>query len=68
MTSATVPTIGAIVLQLVLGLTVFHANPTRRLNQCFLLLSLVVVAWLGSLHFAFTATTPIVAEFSMSPP
>ena len=65
MSSATVPTIGAIALQLVLGIAVFQANPKRRLNQCFLLLSLAVVAWLCSLHFAFTATTPIVAEFSI---
>ena len=64
MSGATVPTIGAIALQLVLGIAVFQANPKRRLNQCFLLLSLAVVAWLCSLHFAFTATTPIVAEFS----
>jgi PAS domain S-box-containing protein len=65
MTGASVPTIGAIVLQLVLGLAVFHANPKRRLNQCFLLLSLAIVAWLASLHFASTATTATGAEFSM---
>lgn len=65
MSGATVPTIGAIVLQLVLGLAVFHANPKRRLNQCFLLLSLVIVGWLASLHFAFTASNSAVAEFSI---
>jgi PAS domain S-box-containing protein len=65
MTGATVPTIGAIALQLILGLAVFQANPKRRLNQCFLLLSLVIVAWLASLHFAFTASNSIVAEFSI---
>ena len=65
MSGATVPTIGAIALQLILGLAVFQANPKRRLNQCFLLLSLVIVGWLCSLHFAFTATTPIIAEFSI---
>jgi PAS domain S-box-containing protein len=65
MTGATVPTIGAIALQLALGLAVFQANPKRRLNQCFLLLSLVIVAWLGSLHFALTASTSAVAEFSI---
>src|ERR1043166_1043102 len=65
MTGATVPTIGAIALQLLLGLAVFQANPKRRLNQCFLLLSLVIVGWLGSLHFAFTATTATGAEFSI---
>jgi PAS domain S-box-containing protein len=65
MTGATVPTIGAIVLQLVLGLAVFQANPKRLLNQCFLLLSLVIVAWLAFLHFASTATNADVAEFSI---
>src|SRR5450432_2031554 len=65
MTGPTVPTIGAIVLQLVLGLAVFHANPKRRLNQCFLLLSLLIVAQLGSLYFGLTAPTSTVAEFSI---
>jgi PAS domain S-box-containing protein len=65
MSGASVPTIGAIVLQLVLGLAVFQANPKRRLNQCFLLLSLVIVAWLGSLHFALAATTPAIAGFAI---
>src|SRR5438105_10387959 len=65
MSGATVPTIGAIALQLILGLAVFQANPKRRLNQCFLLLSLVIIAWLGSLHFAFTARDSIVAEFAI---
>jgi PAS domain S-box-containing protein len=65
MSGATVPTIAAIVLQLVLGLAVFQANPKRLLNQCFLLLSLVIIAWLGFLHFASTASSATVAEFSM---
>src|SRR5438477_4866101 len=65
MTSVTAPTFAAIALQLILGLTVFQANPKRRLNQCFLLLSLVIIAWLGSLHFAITARDPIVAEFAI---
>ena len=65
MTGVTVPTIGAIALQLGLALAVIQANPKRRLNQCFLLLSLVIVAWLGSLHFASTARTSAVAEFSI---
>ena len=65
MSSATVPTIAAIALQLILGLAVFQANPKRRLNQCFLLLSLAVIAWLCSLQVAFTATTPTVAELAI---
>jgi PAS domain S-box-containing protein len=65
MSGATVPTIGAIALQLILGLAVFQANPKRRLNQCFLLLSLAVVGWLAALHFASTATSPVGAEFAI---
>jgi PAS domain S-box-containing protein len=65
MTGVTIPTIGAATLQLLLGLAVFQANPKRRLNQCFLLLSVVIVAWLASLHFASTASNADVAEFSI---
>lgn len=65
MSAATVPTLTAIALQLVLALAVFQANPKRPLNQCFLLLSLVMVGWLASLHFAATATNPAMAEFWM---
>jgi nitrogen-specific signal transduction histidine kinase len=65
MSGATVPTLGAIALQLILGLAVFHANPKRALNQSFLLLSVVIVGWLASLHFASTATTAGFAEFSI---
>ena len=65
MSGATVPTLGAIALQLVLGLAVVQANPKRRLNQCFLLLSVVIAGWLASVHFALTATNATVAEFSI---
>jgi PAS domain S-box-containing protein len=65
MSGATVPTIGAIALQLILGLAVFQANPKRRLNQGFLLLSLIIIAWLGFLHFASTASSATVAELSI---
>jgi PAS domain S-box-containing protein len=65
MTGTTVPAVGAIVLQLILGLAVVQANPKRRLNQCFLLLSLVIVTWLASFHFGFTASSSTVAEFSI---
>ena len=65
MSAATVPTLGAIALQLILGLAVIHANPKRRLNQCFWVLSVVIVGWLASIHFAVTATNAAVAEFSI---
>lgn len=57
MNSATLPILVAVAIQSVLGLTVFQANPRRRANQCFLLLSVLVAAWLGSLYFAITANT-----------
>ena len=55
MNSAAFPTLLAIVIQVALGLAVFQANARRRSNQCFLLLSLTIGAWLGSLFFTFTA-------------
>ena len=63
--SATTPTLVAIILQLGLGLTVFQANPKRKSNQCFLLLSLVISTWLVSLYLAFVARTPGSAEFAI---
>ena len=65
MNSATVATIFALVLQLALGGAVFQANPKRLVNQCFLMLSLVIGAWLASLHYAFTAVTPEAAEWGV---
>src|ERR1051325_3378994 len=63
MNSATAPTFAAVALQLILGVAVFQANPKRQLNQCFLLLSLAIVAWLCSLPLAVTATSPLGSEF-----
>jgi len=65
MSSAIVPTLGAVTLQLILGLAVFQANPKRRLNQCFLLLSVVMVGWLASVHYALTAVNVTVAEVAI---
>src|SRR5436190_14707241 len=65
MSSVTVPTIGAIALQLMLGFAVFQANTKRRLNQCFLVLSAAIIGWLCFLLFAATATTTARAEFSI---
>ena len=53
MNSAAVPTLAAIAIQSALGLGVFQANPRRKSNQCFLLLSAVIACWLGSLYFTF---------------
>jgi nitrogen-specific signal transduction histidine kinase len=50
MNSATAPTLVAIVIQLGLGFAVFYANPRRKSNQCFLVLSLAMGAWLAALR------------------
>ncbi len=55
MNSVVVPTLGAALLQITLGVVVFQANRHKRTNQCFLLLSVVIAGWLVSLYFAFTA-------------
>jgi len=65
MNSAATPTFVVIVIQLGLGLAIFYANPRRRTNQCFLLLSIVICGWLGSLCLAFTAKSLALAEFSI---
>ncbi|MEO5719099.1 MAG: ATP-binding protein [Chthoniobacterales bacterium] len=53
------------VVQLSLGLAVFQANRHRLANQCFLLLSLTIVAWLGSFLLGFTANSAPSAEFAI---
>src|SRR5436305_2061179 len=65
MNSATTPTLAAIVVQLLLGLAVFLANRRRTSNQCFLLLSIIIGAWLGSLYLAFIAKSVGAAEFAI---
>src|SRR6266852_1032733 len=56
MNSETVPILGAVIIQSALGLTVFLANPRRKSNQCFLLLSFSAVGWLAALYFGSTTT------------
>src|SRR5207302_5738181 len=56
MNSATIPFLGAVIIQSALGLTVFLANPRRKSNQCFLLLSFSAVGWLAALYFGLTTT------------
>lgn len=65
MNGVTVSTLCAMLLQLALGLAVFQANRHRLANQCFLLLSVIIAAWLGSLFLAFIANTPGLAEFAI---
>jgi hypothetical protein len=63
MHSAAVPTLVALVIQSVLGLVVFQANPWRKPNQCFFLLSTVIGVWLACLYFSFSATTSAEVAF-----
>src|ERR1700686_634557 len=63
MNSAAAPTLVALIIQCGLGLVVFFANRERRSNQCFLILSLAIVAWMGSLYCAFATTNQGAAEF-----
>ena len=65
MDSAITPTLAAITFQMALGLIVFFANRHKLASQCFLLLSIVIVAWLGSLYLAFEAKTAHAAEFAI---
>ncbi|MFN2507223.1 MAG: ATP-binding protein [Chthoniobacterales bacterium] len=61
MIAETLPLWLALFIQLGLGLAVFRANPKNYGNQSFLLVSLVISAWLLSLHFAYNATEADVA-------
>jgi PAS domain S-box-containing protein len=63
MISAGLPALIAIFIQVGLGLIVFQANPKRRSNQCFLVLSLAISAWLTSFYFGLQTGDPKVAEF-----
>jgi nitrogen-specific signal transduction histidine kinase len=54
MKGATAPTLIAIVTQLILGLAVFMANPRRKSNQSFLLVSFMAIGWLATLLGVFT--------------
>jgi PAS domain S-box-containing protein len=63
--STAVPIFVALILQCGLGLAVFQSNPKRKSNQCFLVLSLAIAFWLGTLYIAFTTTDAALAEFSI---
>ena len=65
MNSTTTPTLVAIAVQLLLGLMVFLANRRRTSNQSFLILSVVIGFWLGSLYLAFVAKSSGIAEFAI---
>jgi nitrogen-specific signal transduction histidine kinase len=63
MNAASIPLWLALLIQLGLGLAVYRANSRNHANQSFLIVSLFILAWLLSLHFAYNATDAGVAEF-----
>jgi len=63
--AATIPILTALTVQFALGALVFHANPRRGSNKCFLLLSSAIVVWLSGLYFGLTASSAGVAEISV---
>src|SRR3954447_1862072 len=65
MTGPTSAALVALIIQLALGFAVFQANPGRKANQAFLLLSLAAAAWLASLYAAFIAVEPASAEMAI---
>ena len=65
MNSVTFPTLAALFMQIALGIAVYQANRRRLANQCFLLLSLTIAAWLGSLYLAFAASKSQTAEVAI---
>jgi PAS domain S-box-containing protein len=65
MTGLTSATLVALIIQLALGFAVFQANPGRKANQAFLLLSLAAAGWLASLYAAVIAAEPASAEMAI---
>jgi PAS domain S-box-containing protein len=62
MNSAIIPPLTALMIQSALGVSVFYANPRRRANQCFLLLSVAIGAWLVALFLGLRTNNPATAE------
>ena len=62
MNSATTPIIVALLGQIGLAFAVFQANPKRRSNQCFFLLSMAICVWLMYRYFGLSTRVPAVAE------
>ena len=65
MNAATLPVVVAMAIQFGLAAIVFQANPRRKANQSFLLLSLAIEGWLISFYFAFSTTDLGTAEFAI---
>src|SRR3954465_8740866 len=62
MNAATISLCAALLIQIGLGIAVFRANHRNHANQSFFIVSFFISAWLLSLHFAYNATQPALAE------
>lgn len=65
MKATAAPTLIALALQVALGVAIFYANRRRLANQSFLVLSGIIVGWLGSLYVAFVTSSATVAELAI---
>ncbi|MGH8100768.1 MAG: hypothetical protein ACREIW_05685, partial [Chthoniobacterales bacterium] len=62
MTDAGIPALVALIIQIILALVVFQANPTRHANQSFLFLSIAITGWLAAFFFGLRTNDPRIAE------
>lgn len=60
-----IPILGALIIQVAVGLAVFATNPRRKPNQGFLLLSIAIVGWLACLYIGSTRTALIIVARCM---
>ena len=60
-----IPILGALIIQVAVGLAVFVTNSRRKPNQAFLLLSIAIVGWLACLYIGSTRTALTVVAWCM---
>ena len=60
-----IPILGALIIQVAVGLTVFVTNPRRKPNQGFLLLSIGIAGWLACLYLGSTTTALTIVAWCM---
>ncbi|PYK78835.1 MAG: hypothetical protein DME38_09130 [Verrucomicrobia bacterium] len=60
-----IPILGALIIQVAVGLAVFVTNSRRKPNQAFLLLSIAIVGWLACLYIGSTRTALAVVAWCM---
>jgi signal transduction histidine kinase len=60
-----IPILGALIIQVAVGLAVFVTNSRRKPNQAFLFLSIAIVGWLACLYIGSTRTALAVVAWCM---